>query len=391
MKTRNILKTLFSLLALAALFVPFKIFAAGASVKAAALFTFGSVDFNGEEERSIGKIVMAETFNHPAMNAFHTVVENIEAQKQVVYAGLLSKITKADAGCGSGITSKSSALTQKKWSPAQMKVWLQLCANELDGSLLLYARAKGTDVKNIIEGADGELLMFITENITQAMLEDAFRIMYFNKTTHTNVGAGSGSKEITAGVSLTDYTMINGFFKKFEDITAADTSRRVTISENAGADYATQDALGSTTARDVYKNLLTKSDYRVQGSPNRIIVSTMSLLNNYADWLESQAIPASYEMVQGGFQILKRRNVTIYGWDFLDRTIRADFDTTAKWLNPHRAFCTTPQNLQIGVDSITGMSNLEMWYSKDTEMNNFRAHYKGDCQVAVDSYIQYAY
>lgn len=376
-------------MAIALMIVPLKIIAGGASM--AALFTFSSVDFNGEEERSIGKIVLAETFNHPAMNAFHNVVENIEAGKQVVYVGLLSKITKADAGCGSGVTANGMTMTQQKWAPAQVKVWLQLCANELDGSLLLYARAKGTDVKNIIEGADGELVKFIVQNITQAMLEDAFRIMYFNKTTHTNVGAGSGSQEIKAGVSLTDYTMINGFFKRFEDICVADPTRKVAITENAAVSKVLQDTLAATTGRDVYKNLLTKADYRVQGSPDRLIVSTMSLLNNYADYLESVGVDASYVRIEGGFQTLKRRNVTIIGWDFLDRTIRADFDLGATWLAPHRAFCTTTKNLNVGFDKSQSMQDVEMWYSKDTEKNNFRATYKVDAQVARPEYVQYAF
>jgi len=389
MKTKKLFYSVLSVIAIALLAVPFKMMAGGLSV--AALFTFGSVDFNAEEERSIGAIVLAETFNHPAMNAFQTVVENIEAGKQVVYAGLLSKITKADAGCGSGVTASSIPLTQKKWAPAQLKVWLQLCANELDGSLLLYARAKGTDVKNIIESGDGELVRFIVANITQAMLEDAFRILYFNDTTHTNVGAGSGTQEVKAGVSLTDYTMIDGFFKQFAAITTADANRRVTITENAAASFALQDTLGATTGRDTFKNLLTKSDYRVQGDATRTIVTSMSLLNNYADWLETQGVDASYVRVEGGFQTLKRRGVTIYGWDFLDRTIRADFQNGTKYFNPHRAWCTTPRNMNVGVDQLSAMQNVEMWYSKDTEKNNFRATYKADAKVAIDAYIQYAF
>ena len=91
-----------------------------------AMTNFGSVDFNGEEVRALADIIKQKTFEALPLNTIHTVLDNIVAEKQVVYAGLLSKITKLDAGCGTGNTSKAITFTQKKWSPKQVKVWLQM-------------------------------------------------------------------------------------------------------------------------------------------------------------------------------------------------------------------------------------------------------------------------
>ncbi len=382
------IKAILLVLAAAALVVPLKVVAGGIAL--AGMFNFTGVGFNGDEVKSIGDVVMEKTFGHPAMREFHTVIEGVKAKKQVVYAGLLSKITKADTGCGAGATSKEIVMTQKLWDPSAVKVWLQLCASDLEASLGVYATANGTKARDIINNSD-ELVAFLTSRITSAMLEDAYRIAWFNDKTHTNVGAGSGTEEIKVGVSTTDYVMINGFWKQIFAIVAADANRRVTITENAGANFAAQDNLSSTAARDYYKNLLTKADYRLQGAPDKIIISTMSLLNNYADYLESVGVEASFRRLESGFTTLQRRGVTIIGWDFWDRTIRADFQNGTKYFNPHRAVLTTPGNLQLGLDEAMGIEDLEMWYSQDTELNNFRGRYKVDAKIAEDYMVQVAY
>jgi hypothetical protein len=388
MKRKNVFKAIGAVLCLAVMIVPFKIFAGAASL--AALFTFGTVDFNAEEERDLSNIIMQEVFNNPALNSVITIEEGIVADKQIVYMDLLSKITKADAGCGNGVTAKTLTMTQKKWSPKQLKVWLQMCANELDNSLLMYSRAKGTNVKNIIENAP-ELANFLKQNISQAMYQDVWRIMFFNDTDHTNAGFGSGTEELTVGTSTTDYTMIDGFFKQLAAIIAADPTRRVTIAENAELTYVDQLALGATTGRDVFRDLLVKAHPSLRGAANKKIYTTMTLLDNYAQWLEDQnGNVVSYERNEAGFETLKRRNVEIIGIPSWDLTIQEDFDTGSAWVNPHRALLTTPDNLKFGIDAIAALQELEMWYSKDTEKNNFRGHYRADAKVIRDEKIQYA-
>lgn len=374
-------------LALLLLVLPAKVVLGGVGL--ATFFNFGSVNFNGDEVHDIAKVIVDKTYGHPKMTQFHTVVSGVVTDMQVVYAGIMSKLTKADAGCGTGAVSTGPALRQKTVSPKQVKVWQQLCADELDGSLMVYAQKKGTDVSNII---GTKIEGFIVDSITPAMLEDAFRIIWFNDTTHTNVGAGSGTEQIKVGVSTTDYTMIDGLWKQIFAIVAADANRRVTITENAGANYAAQDNLSATAARDYYRDLLTKADYRLQGAENKIILSTVSLINNYADYLESQGVDASFKRLESGFVTLQRRGVTIIGWDFWDRTIRADIQNGTKYFSPHRAVLTTPENLGVYIDNGEGaLSDIEIWYDQTEEMNNFRAKYKIDAKIAVDYMIEAAY
>ena len=385
----KLLQYALGIIAIALLIIPAKV---AAGVGLAAMFNFSTVDFNGEEVRDLKKVIMDETYNSPKIEEFHNVIVGTVAKMQVVYMGQLSKLTKADAGCGTGATSKEIALRPKTVDPVPLKVWLQMCASELDSTLMVYAKKKGKDVDDL-EGT--EIASIVTDKVSQAMSKDLLRIAWFNDTTNTNVGDGSGTEEIKAGVSLTDYTMLDGFWSQIKAIVAADATRKVAaVAGNSQATYALQDsvlATATTEARDVYRNLLTKADPRLQAASDKIILSTRSLANNYADYLETQGVDASFVRLESGFDSLSRRGTKIIVCDFWDEMIRADIQNGTKYFSPHRALLTTPGNLGIYIDDTGSITIPEMWYSKDTELNNWRDKYKADVKIALDYMIQVAY
>ena len=92
---------LFALIFIATALISKSIFAV-AGVSAAALITPGDITFNGQEVRSMSEVIIEDAYQNPSLNEFHTIVENIVAKEQIAYLGTLSKMTKADAGCGTG-------------------------------------------------------------------------------------------------------------------------------------------------------------------------------------------------------------------------------------------------------------------------------------------------
>ena len=352
-----------------------------------AMTNFGSVDFNGEEVRALADIIKQKTFEALPLNTIHTVLDNIVAEKQVVYAGLLSKITKLDAGCGTGNTSKAITFTQKKWSPKQVKVWLQMCGSEFETNLGVYLKTNKMDMDDLTAGG---LADFIASFITPAMVEDIYRIAWFNDTTHTVAGAGSGTELLTSGTSLTDYTIIDGLWTQIDDIVTADSTKKTTITANGSASKSLQYSdLTAQNAADIFKNIQTDADARLQASADKVILSTRTLANRYLDFLESKANDASFVKNEAGQDVIKRRGTEIIIIDSWERTIKADFDNGTTYHKPHRALMTTKSNIQL---ALTGsFVDPEIWYSKDTEKNNFRSKYKVDAKIAEDYMSQVAY
>ena len=341
--------------------------------------------FNGEEARQLGDAVIESIFENPTIEDFCTVYDGIVAKKQIPFLGKLAKITKADAGCGNGVTSTNIPMTEKFWEPAPLKIWLQMCADELEGSFWVYSQNTGVDRDNIT-GTD--ISAFVIQRMTEAAQEDLLRIIWFNDTAHENVTDGGVVKN---GVSVTDYTMIDGLWAQIYDIVAADASRKTAITKNAAASKALQLALGASDGITTFRTMLQAADSRLKGAADKFYIATMTLVENYATYLESQGVNASFERIENGYMMLRFRGIPVFAFDFWDRTIQADFDNGTTYDLPHRAILTTKANLAVGYDNSNAVGDFRVWYSEDTEKNNFKGKYRADAKVLQSYMIQAAY
>lgn len=352
------------------------------------LINAADLTFTGEEIRSFAEMFMQTLIYRPELTSIHRIESNIVARKQIGIVGTLSKITKKDPGCGLGVTPTNIPLSQKYWDPVQTKIWIQFCADILENTFMTYLKNKGIKRKDV---TDTTIAAFVLDKMTEAAVADVWRIAWFSDTTHTNVGFGSGTEQIKAGVSITDYNIIDGFWKQLYAVVAANSARRTTISENAEASYALQIALAAGKAKTIFGSMLTAADPRLAARPDKIILATKSLTDNYVEYLESQGVDASYVRIEGGYNSLRRRGVNIIEMTHWDDTIRSDFDNGTVYYLPHRAVLTVPENLPIGFDDPNGVKDFDVFYDKMTETNNFKGAYKIDAKEIMDYLIQVAY
>lgn len=346
------------------------------------LFNPNTLTFTGEEVRSLADVFITEVFEKPELTAIHSFDDNIVTNKDIGISGRISKITKLDPGCGAGVTNKSAGLSGKEWLPKQTKIWLQMCHTEIEATFMVYLKNRGIRYADV---TDTDIADFVIDLMTDAAIEDVWRIAWFNQLTPAN---------LTAGTDVTDYNIINGFWHQIYAIVAADATRLTAGfgTANGQATFALQDSnLTGTNVKDTYAAMLTGADYRLQGAPDKVILSTQSALNKYMDYLESQAVPASFEKIEGGFSVLKRRGVDIIGINQWDRTIRTDYSDGTKYYLPHRAVLTTKRNIRIGMDDIGAIAEFDVFYDKMTESNNFKGGYKIDAKIIQDYMIQVAY
>lgn len=355
------------------------------------IFNPSQLTFNGEEIRSFAEAVIETLFEKPGINEFHQVYEDIITKKQIAYLGTLSKITKKDAGCGTGATSKTIPMSEKFWDPEQVKVWLQLCHTEIEDTFMVYLKQKGIEYADV---TPTQIATFIVERMSDAAYEDALRIVWFNDKDATNVD-GSPAGTITSGVSIADYNIIDGLWKQLFAIGTATPARVIPIAANGQATFALQDstllASNGVAAKEVFNGLMNGADYRLRGAADKVIVSTQSLVDAYANYLESVGVDASFVRIENGFSTLRYRNTEIIGFDFWDRTIRADFSNGTKWHLPHRAILTTKSNLGVGFDASSAVSMFNIFFDNVTELNNFKGGYKVDAKVIEDYMVQLAY
>jgi hypothetical protein len=262
---------------------------------------------------------------------------------------------------------------------------LQLCAEDLLNSFWVYAQKLGMDRSDV---TGTTIASFVVERMTAAAQEDLLRIIWFNDKLADNV---SGGGVIKNGVSLTDYNIIDGLWKQIFAVVSATPARYVPIIENAGVTKIAQLSLLNTRAFTTFQRLMAGADSRLKSAPDKIIICTTTLLENYAAYLEGQGNDASFIRIENGYSTLRYRNVTIYGMDFWDRTIQADFDNGTTYDLPHRALLTTKMNLAVGSDRLADAESFKVYYSEDTELNNFKGKYRVDAKLLQDDLIQVAY
>lgn len=355
-----------------------------------------NLTFNGEEVRNISEVIMTRIYTKPDLNRYMTLVPGIEAKKQIAILGRLSKLTKKDGGCGVGASPGQVPTSQKFWNPERVKFWLEYCWKDFEDTFMIYLQRKGIQRPDM---TGTEIQDFIASLLPDALIEDFMRITWFNDTTHTLVGAGSGSEKITATSSITDYNIIDGLWKQLFAISA--TAKITTgtagglAAANGQATFALQDSVltGAGVAADLDK-LKYEADLRLREAPDAVYQVTQSVYDKLEQYLRTTFAPtidAAYTTLTNGLRVLQWNGIPVIPNSFWDRTIRADFSNGTKYDLPHRAILTTPGNIQAGVDDPSAIGDFEVWYERKDEKVNFRGGYYVDAKEIEDYMVKTAY
>jgi hypothetical protein len=352
-----------------------------------AIINPSDLTFNGEEIRSIREAIQEAVFAKPAVSEFHTIYEDIVTKKQIAFLGRLGKVTREDQGCSSTPGSHTITNSEKFWEPVRFEIWLQECYTNLESTFFVWAKKRGLNEPDLT-GTD--FAAFIVDRMSDAMLEDAIRIAWLSDTTAESVDS-TPSGILSTGVNPLDYNAIDGFWKQLFAIGTAAPSQVYTITENVAASKAAQDNLAANRAFLAFQGLMNKADYRLRGAQDKVILCTMSLIDNYANYLESQGNDASFIRIEQGFSTLRYRNLEIIGVDLWDRYIRADFDNGTTYDVPHRAVLTTRGNIALGIDAASALADIDQWFERKDKTTNFRAGYKMDAKILEDYMVALAY
>lgn len=355
-----------------------------------AIITPSDLSFNGEEVREFAEAVIERTFEDPALNEVHLIMDDIVAKQQIVLIGRLSKITKKDAGCGQGKTSPTIPMSEKFWNPVQLKIWLSECHTQFDQTFMVYYKKKGKEYPDLTQT---EIFsMFLIDQVGIAAAMDALRIAWFADTAAKTVTNGGS---FTDGTDLTDYTMLDGFWKQLFAVAAANAKRKTAIAKNAGASYTAQtfDAADVTAkvATKVFQGMIFKADTRLRGEPTKRILATRSLTDQYILERLDSGTELAYTRLESGIDTLNILGVPVIVMDIWDRTITADQDNGTKWNLPHRAVMTLKENLPLGIDEEQALGDFDVFYDKMSETSNIKGGYKYDAKVIEDYMVQVAY
>lgn len=357
------------------------------------LITPSDLTWNGKEVMQLSEAVLERVYNEPALNAFHTLVPGIKAKQQIAILGRLGLVGKKGhaTNCEPSASTEKISSSEKFWNPVWIEDRFQQCWKDLKASFHIWGLQNGVN-KSDLTGTD--FLNFIEDRLTDAIIRAIYRHAWFGKTDIALTSA-SPAGTLKAGTSTDYFNAIDGFWEQIFDIVTADSTKRETISENAEASYAAQkfDATDTSNMKvtGIFEDMVTNADERLTDQPDKIIIATKSMVDQYKKELRGQSLDASFEKIEGGFQALEFDGIPVIPFSFQDRTIKSYFDDGSKYYRPHRALLTVPGALQVGVEEESALGEFDPFFDKKTKEFYIDLGWSLDVKIVEKELVHAAY
>lgn len=324
--------------------------------------------------------ILDPAFTRPDIRAQMDIRDGIKADEQIIFLNRLTKVTRFDAGCGTGLITKSLGMEEKVWTPRPQKIFVDFCEDELETTFWAWMTNNGVrrrDVTNITPF----YRRWVLEVFQDAANEDLMRMAWLGDTAANNI---SGGGSITNGVAAEDYQQLNGFWKQiFADVTAMDTPR-ITITENSAGTFAAQITFTEDRAYQLMKSVYNNADSRLRNRNDKVFLVSGWLFRNRIDQKESltPTLESFAARQNEEFESDQYRNIPIINMENVwDRWLEPDFSNGTVIDRPNRILLTTLSNIVAGFDAVSAHNSFETWFERKDEKVYFKGLYKADAKV----------
>jgi len=359
-----------------------------------AIITPSQLTFNGEEIRDLNEAVYDAVYAKPEMNLFHNIIGGIKAKKQIAILGRINGLTgKGSGGCSPAEDTNTITMSEKFWNPVTVSNNLPSCWTDLMESFFIYGTNNGIKKGDLTKT---DFWNFLLERMTDAVIEEVLRIVWFSDTAAADVDA-SPAGVLTSGTNPAYFNKLDGFWKQIFAIVAADANRKTAgiATKNGQLTKALQEFTSTDTTNRVVTNTLLNmrfgADFRLRSESSLLYVVTQSVADQYERELIADKTVYSSEALENGIKVLKSGGITVIGFQFWDRIIRTYYDNGTSYYLPHRALLLTKDNMQVGTEEEGNFSEFESIYDAVTKKNYLRTEYSIDAKIILDYNIQAAY
>lgn len=339
--------------------------------------------FAGKVIESISEMVMEDTIQGPELSTIHTVFPDIVTNTEVGFIGDGGMVGVKDGGCDSTTKPWNINTRKLKWEPAAWEIFLSQCYTDLKNAATVYSLRTGVDIPDF---TDTDYMNIVLEVLEKSIMDFWYRMFWFGDTAAKHVGENSGI--ITAGLDLAYYTILDGFWKQITTQVAAHPEQHpVVIAENAGATYAEQE-LKPENVQGYLAKLVFSAPLQLRNLTDKFILVTQSVYDAYEQSLMSACCLESARMALiNGMEALKYKGIPVIAMPVWDKLIAVGEDTGTKLNNPHRMLFTAKSVLGIGVDDISRMGDLRIWYDQKDKKVYIRSMGQADAKLTNPEYF----
>jgi hypothetical protein len=351
---------------------------------------FSTVSFNGKEVMSLREAFYQAVFQNPTIDQFHTVVNGIKANQQMLFLGQYGLTGKKITSCDTTPSTTSIPTAEKFWQPQYIGDRIEECYTDLLSTFFVWGLKNGVQKPDL---TNTDFALFLEERFSLAAYETALRLAWLGNTAADIVTNGG---YLANSVDKGYFNVLNGFWQQALTVAAGDASKHIAVANNAGASYSAQAFTAADTTNKVvttmFEDMIYGADLRLRGAKDKIIIATQSVVDQYARERKAASnIELAYERTESGIDTFKIDGIEVIPFQFLDRHIRQYEDNGTKWNQPHRALFSTKSNLQIGTEETSNLSELDPFYDKPSKKYIVDYAYNLDAKIAEDYLTMVAY
>ena len=342
---------------------------------------------NEQEALSASEAVFTKALAKPELADVHNVMSGIQMKSQIPIYGRFGIVGQKSLGsCNANAETVSSVASEKFWDPELVNFRLSHCQEQINQLFKMWKRS--SNALKTWEDMDPGQEEFLIDLTVDATIESVLRITSFADESETAVGSGGN---ITDGVSILYFTMLDGLWKQIFTAVAAGTTTRYQITENGAATEAQQLALASDRALKVFRNLYQNIDTRAFRDGALVFQVTNSILLNWQSFLEDKSLTFMLDRTEDGATTYSYRGIPIivrYDWT---NNLKSYFDTGTKLYLPNRAILGPITNIPVGTSDESNLNDFDMFYHrKDKKIYTDVAYYI-DAKLIEDFMTAVAY
>jgi hypothetical protein len=340
---------------------------------------FDNLHFTADEVRSLNELFVTAVLEAPMLTDFHTIVTGIKNDKRIgIIPGTFGLVGKAAQACNPTAQCYTDTAIEKTWSPKYKEIIIDMCITELQDSLMrMYI-----DCANPYDLTKTQIFAFIQDILAKDAKKMVFRTAWFDDTAAKNAPVGV----ITPGVDVNFFNVIDGFWKQFAAIYAANPLQLNALPGNTQATYALQQSVATPLLMfNAVNTLIDNASSELAAQPDRVLLVTRSVFDRLRRQLQALGTAfQDYKLMTEGLEFATWDGIKIISIPLWDQTIRAYENNGTKWNDPHRVVYSTISNLNIGMACTSAFENINSFYDPRTRYNRIEATDAFDAKIIDD-------
>ena len=353
----------------------------------ASQINLSGLTINEQEALSASEAVFTKALMKPELSDVHNIMTGIQMKTQIPIYGRFGIAGKKSLGsCNVNAETLTSVATEKFWDPELINFRQSHCQEDINQLFKMWKRnPNALKTWDTMEPGQEEFLIDLT---TDATLESILRITSFADESALNVGSGGN---VTLGVNVLYFTMLEGLWKQIFTAVAAETTTRYQITENGAATESDQFNLASDRALKVFRNLYENIDTRAFRDGALVFEVTNSIMLNWKAFLEDKSLIFSLDRTEEGATKYNYRGIPIivrYDWT---NNIKSYFDTGTKLHLPNRAVLGPISNIPVGTSDESNLNDFDMFFDRTTKTLHTDVAYYIDSKLVEDFMTAVAY